>query len=95
MPNDGIQDYGPEGFDNPGTAKVTKVGFVGSAGSLRGVHDWMVVAKGGVAETASKKPGFVLGFLAMVFVLVLFVVIVVHLLFSKRAPDVSRLCLRS
>lgn len=54
----GIQDYGPIGFDNPATAKVIKVGFVGTSSSVSGVLEWMTKAKAGIAATPSKKPRF-------------------------------------
>ncbi len=54
----GIQDYGPIGFDNPASARIIKVGFVGNPASIRGVVDWMAAAKAGVAERPSKKPRF-------------------------------------
>jgi len=54
----GIQDYGPIGFDNPASARIIKVGFVGTPVTIRGVIDWMNRARVGVAEKPSKKPRF-------------------------------------
>lgn len=54
----GIKDYGPIGFDNPASAKIIKVGFVGTQATIQGVLDWMVKAKAGVSATPSKKPRF-------------------------------------
>ncbi|ALA60121.1 argonaute/piwi family protein [Nitrospira moscoviensis] len=54
----GIRDYGPVGFNQPTTAKIINVGFVGTAATVRRVNEWMTAARAGVAARPSKKEKF-------------------------------------
>ncbi len=54
----GIRDYGPIGFDSPASAKIIRIGFVGSSTTIQGIKEWMVSARAGIPQKPSKKPKF-------------------------------------